>query len=144
MQTPANDPKPEETIFPEEEFSMEGYDKHIRNARIILFVVAALQLIPLINLGRYELDAKIFLIGVSVLSAAIFAGLAFWTKQKPFIALLIALVVYAGLIILNVVLGGAQTILTGIIFKVIIIVSLVLGLRNAKEADDMKKMYGRK
>jgi hypothetical protein len=24
---------PEETIFQEEDFSMEGYDKHIRNAR---------------------------------------------------------------------------------------------------------------
>jgi hypothetical protein len=44
---PSTPPPQEETMFPAEEFSMDGYDKYIRNARIVLFVVAALQLLAI-------------------------------------------------------------------------------------------------
>ena len=37
-----------ETIFSGDEFSMEGYDKHIRQARNAIFVVAAILVINLI------------------------------------------------------------------------------------------------
>lgn len=143
MPLPPIDPKKEETIFPEEEFSMEGYDKHIRNARITLFIIAALQLVPVFVMGNLNSDARAFVIGVSVLTAVVFAGLAYWTRFKPFTALLIALIVYIGIILVNVVLGGIGTILQGLVLKVIIVMLLILGLKNAKEAEDMKKMYGK-
>lgn len=34
---PLTEQSKEETIFDQAEFSMEGYDKHIKNARIMLF-----------------------------------------------------------------------------------------------------------
>lgn len=135
--------KKEESIFPEEEFSMEGYDKHIRNARIMLFIIAALQLIPIFTVGNYSTDVQFFVTGVCILTAVIFGGLAFWTRYKPLVALVVALIVYVGIIILNIVLGGAATIIEGLILKIITILLLILGIKNAKEAEDMKKMYGK-
>jgi hypothetical protein len=53
MEQPPN-PNTEETIFPESEFSMEGYDKHIRNARIMLFILAGLFLLSLFSLMPFD------------------------------------------------------------------------------------------
>jgi hypothetical protein len=143
MQEPAQQNPPEDSLFSEDDYSMKGYDKHIRNARIMLFVIAGLQLLPIVLMGDVPSEVRWFVIGVSVLAAAVFAGLALWTKTRPYPALLIATIFYVGIIVLNVILSGPATILQGIIFKVIIIVLLILGIRNAREAEEMKKTFGR-
>jgi hypothetical protein len=137
-------PRPtEETIFPEEEFSMEGYDKHIRNARIMLFVVAALTLVNLFALAPFDEIAKIIdavLIGVF---AGVFIGLAFWTKRKPYSAILTALIVFCGLQLLNF-LASPASIFQGWVLKLLVILMLILGLGNARESQRMMKAMGRK
>lgn len=80
---------------------MEGYDKHIRNARIMLFVVAALTLLSLFTLAPFDETPKIVVAVVIVAFAGVFIGLAFWTKSKPYSAILTALIVYCGLQLLN-------------------------------------------
>ena len=59
--------------------------------------------------------AKLFAAGFVVLIAAVFVALAFWTKKKPYTAILTAL-----------------------------IIMLVLGLRNAKESQHLMEAYGKK
>jgi len=133
----------EETIFPEEEFSMEGYDKHIRNARIMLFVVAALTLLSLFTLAPFDETPKIIVAVVVVAFAGVFIGLAFWTRSKPYSAILTALIVYCGLQLLNF-LASPESIFQGWILKLAVILLLILGLGNARESQRMMKAMGRK
>lgn len=141
-QTP---PQPnEQNLFSEEELSMEGYDKHIRNARIMLFVVAGLFLFSLIGLMPFDDNpAKIVLAVILVLFAGVYIALAFWTKKKPFTALLTALIIFIALEVLNAILEPA-TIWQGWLLKIAVVVMLILGLRNAKENQDFMESYGKK
>jgi prepilin signal peptidase PulO-like enzyme (type II secretory pathway) len=131
----------DESIFQEEEFSMKGYDKHIKNARIMLFVIAGLQLFGIFaSLGLPD-PARWISISVYVIFGAIFAALAFWTHKRPFAALLAALILYGSLLVLDGIFEPS-TLYKGIIIKVAIIVMLITGLRNAREAQDMKDTFG--
>ncbi len=54
----------------------------VRNARILLFVIAALQLVPIFLIPPMGDLEKYITIGIYVLFAGIFAALALWTKKK--------------------------------------------------------------
>jgi len=72
---------------------------------------------------------------------ALFIGLFFWSKEKPEAAFLTGLMIY-GLILVVFMVVDPTTIVKGIIMKIIIIATLVSGLRAVKkipkkiEADD--------
>lgn len=140
-QTP--NPPAEESIFSEEEFSMEGYDKHIRNARILLFVIAGLSLLALIYVlpldGSFE---KIFMLIWVLAFAGAFVALGFWTKKKPYTALLVALILFIVIQVLSAIADPAS-IMQGWVFKIIIVVMLINGLRNARESQRMMETFGR-
>lgn len=128
----------EETIFTEEEFSTVQYDKRIRQARNAIFVVAGAQVVMgtiLAFLGPEE--TRYYTLAVVVFIGAIFVALGFWTKRKPLTAISVALALYAGLIILDAVLDPS-TITQGIILKVLILVYLSKGLKDAYEAQKIK------
>jgi hypothetical protein len=134
-----------DSIFTEEEFSMQGYDKNIRQARNAIFWVAAILLINFLILffslpDDYEfLWLEIAIWGTFILG---FVFLGFYSKKKPYNAIVIALALYAVFIIFNAILD-IHTIYRGIIFKVISIIFLVKGLRDAKEAQEMQKHFQR-
>ena len=132
----------EESIFSESDYSMEGYDKHIRYARNALFIVSGIQLIAIFTLNAEEGLQKTIAIGIVVFIALIFFGLALWTKKKPFTALLIALIIYASLLIFDAILDPT-TLFHGILIKAAVIIALITGLRNAKEGEDLKKAFGK-
>lgn len=115
--------------------SMEGYDKPVRNARILLFVIAGLQLIPIFMSLDLPEPENWITIGLYVLFAGIFAGLAFWTKTKPYTAIITALSIYAGLILLAAVFEPSS-IFRGIVLKIIVFVLLINALRNAREVQE--------
>jgi hypothetical protein len=141
QQTP-NTPQ-EETIFNEADWSMQGYDKHIRNARIMLYIVAGLQLLPLLMIPDGITDeGKYILIGSQLFFVAVFIGLAIWTKYKPFAALLTALIIFIAIWIVGAIFNPAS-IFSGIIIKIIVIVLLILGIRNAREAESLKKTFNK-
>ena len=133
-----------ETIFTEEEFSTQAYDKHIRQARNAIFVAAGVLAIGLILLGatlpdNYEyfwIDCLIW--GVFIV---VFIVLGLWTKKKPYTAIVCALILYALFIILNAI-ADVTTIYKGIILKIVIIVSLIKGLNDAKEAQQIREQMG--
>jgi hypothetical protein len=69
-----------------------------------------------------------------------FIVLGFWTKKKPYYAIIGALILYGVFILLNAIFD-VTTIYKGIIFKIAVIVFLVKGLNNAKEAQQMKDQF---
>jgi hypothetical protein len=115
--------------------SMEGYDKPVRNARILLFVLAALQLIPIFLATDLPEPENWITIGIYVVLAGIFAGLAFWTRTKPYTAVITALSIYTGLILLSAVLEPSS-LFRGIILKIVVFVLLINALRNGKEVQE--------
>ena len=138
--------KPEnnaETIFNEQEFSMEGYDKHIRQARNALFIAAAILVLnALILFSNYPVNLEImwldYLIWVVYIGG--FIALALWTKKKPYYAIIGGLILMGIFILVNAIIDPS-TIFGGIIFKIAVIVFLIKGLGDAKEAQQMKEQF---
>ena len=140
-ENPETSPANEESIFNENEFSMQGYDKHIKNARNALFIVAGVQLIAVLYSIFTTTGAVMWITaGITLAVALIFFLLGLWTKKKPFTAILIALIIYVGLWVADSIYDPAY-IYKGILLKIIIIVYLVIGMRDAKEAQDMAKLH---
>jgi hypothetical protein len=130
-----------ETIFSEEEFSMQGYDKHIRQARNAIFFAAGVLGLNLLILAITAPDSYEYLWLDFVIWGLFIAGfiaLGLWTKKKPYYAIIGALILYSVFIILNAVID-ISTLPKGIIFKVIIIVLLIKGINDARDAQQMKK-----
>jgi hypothetical protein len=135
--------KPEDntqTIFDADDFSMEGYDKHIRQARNACFISAALLLLNAIILfSKYPFDFSImwldYLLWAIYIGGFIFCGI--WTSKKPYYAIIGALCVFGLFVIINAIIDPS-TIIGGWIFKIAIVVTLIKGLGNAKDAQEMK------
>jgi len=135
-----------ETIFNEQEFSMEGYDKHIRQARNALFIAAAILLLnALLLFSKYPVDLEImwldYLIWVVYIGG--FVALALWTKRKPYYAIIGGLIFMGIFIVVNAIIDPS-TIVGGIIFKIAVIAFLIKGLGDAKEAQQMKEQFNNK
>ena len=128
-----------ESIFTEEDFSMQGYDKHIRQARNAIFVAAGVVLISLLVLCfTISADYEYLWIDICIYGAFIagFIVLGFWTKTKPYYAIISALILYALLIALFAYFD-ITTLYKGFLFKIFIIVYLAKGLGDAKEAQEI-------
>jgi len=131
------------SIFTEQEFSIQGYDKHIRQARNAIYAVAILLAI---NLLIYSFNIpegyQYFWLDLIIWSAFIagFIFLAVYTKRKPYHAIVAALILYAAFIILNAVID-ISTLYGGFIFKIIIIVLLVKAINNAREAQELQDNF---
>jgi prepilin signal peptidase PulO-like enzyme (type II secretory pathway) len=132
---PGSAPQQENLLDEIYEDSMEGYDKPIRKARILLFVIAALQLIALFTVTGLPEPENWITMGIYVFFAGVFAVLALWTKKKPFTAIVTALTIYSALILLSAILEPSS-IIRGIVLKIIAIVLMVGALKNAKEVQN--------
>ncbi len=115
--------------------SMEGYDKPVRNARILLFVMAGLQLLAIFLMPPMDDLQKYITIGIYVLFAGVFAALALWTKRKPYTAIITALIIYTALILLAAYIQPSSF-FQGWLLKAVVYVLLIVGLRNAKDVQE--------
>lgn len=144
------DQQPNETdntssIFTENEFSVEGYDKHIRQARNAIFWVAGLLTfnVAVLFIGADDIYEYMWVdLLVYGLFIAGFIFLGFFTKKKPYTAIIIAIILYTLFILLNAVIEP-MTIFKGILFKIITYVFLIKGINDAKEAQEMQKTFGK-
>jgi hypothetical protein len=131
------------TIFNEEEFLVSGYDKQIREARNILFAVGGIavvfRLLPILILNE---SIGILSAGIGILTAVVFIGLGFWTKKKPFTAILIGLIYYCLISIFEMVFQPLS-ISGSLVFKILVIVYLARGLTNAKHAQQTRQTLGK-
>jgi len=132
----------EESIFSEEDYSMEGYDKHVRNARIGLYVLAGLMLLTIFAVDdKDDLSGKIT-IGFIVFIAGVYALLGYWSNKRPFTAILTGLILFVSLQVLNAI-ADPSTLLKGWYIRIGIPIYFILGLRNAKDIQDRRKAFGK-
>jgi pheromone shutdown protein TraB len=119
----------------------------VRKARNALFIAGALlfigEMIPMMKDGQFDLT--IFIIAIVI--SGIFVALGFWTKKKPYTAVMTGLLAFIAYIILVVVVNGmaegsagvVKGLLSGIIIKTILLINLILPLKQAKELQDAAK-----
>lgn len=140
MTETTNQPAEQESIFTEADFDTRKYDRHIRNARTSIFVIAGVYTLGII-IGYASSNAEFdwFAFSIDAIVVALFIALGFWTKYKPYTAIISALVLYILVIALSAI-DNPVNIVKGIILKIAIIVYLITGIRNAKEAQHWKEI----
>ena len=142
QQTQPTDPT-EESIFTEDDYSMKGYDKHVRNARITLYIIAAISLLGLFLFKDTESSSqKNFLIGFIIVLAGAYAFLGYWSTKKPFTAILIGLILFILMQVLSAI-DNPSSLIQGWYVRIAVTLFLILGLRNAKEIEDKRKAFGK-
>lgn len=131
-----------------QEIEMQGYERTVQKARNALFWAAGLFFVgEMIDMARHQTSFDLIWFFTAVIEAGIFIALAFWTKSKPYSAVLSGLIYFILLIILGTVAsaleGGSEgvfrALFSGIIVKVIIIVNLIRPLNDAKALQEAKK-----
>ena len=155
---PAQDQQPEEIQQDQiaayhddiEQIHLEGYELGVKKARNALFIAAGIiliqEIIGIANLPEgVELDplGYVFIAGI----VGIFLGLAFWTKKKPYTAIVLGIIAFIAYIILVAVVNGnlegatgvIKAIIGGWIFKIFIFVALIRPLSDARELQRIKE-----
>jgi hypothetical protein len=130
----------EKSIF-NEVLDTSQYQKSMKNARIWLYVIAAFQFIMGIIEYSREADKTVGLIAFAVdaFLGIVFIGLALWSKRKPYLAFITALVTYIAIIILVAILEPAN-IVRGILFKILITIALVRAIKDAKKYEQVNAL----
>jgi hypothetical protein len=119
---------------------MEGYQSGIKKARNALFVTGGLIfLAEMLQGSQLPGGMTPLIIGIATFEAAIFVGLGFWTRTKPYGAIIIGLILFVLMWIGGVIVMGGEAIYRGILVKAIIIYFLVAALKPAKAWEDAKK-----
>jgi len=114
--------------------------KKIRRASIALYVIGGITAVAGVALYAVSTNPEVknSLLITNLIVGAIFVGLGFWCNQKPLAAIISGASLYALIFILNAVVNPLS-IVSGIIFKIIIIGLFVRGIKSAIEAEKLKK-----
>ena len=153
MTTPNDQPDQQKDIIADyaneiQQIQMEGYERTVRRARNALFWAGGLIFLgEMIAMFRSETGFDPILLVIALVEGGIFVALAFWTKKKPYSAILTGLAVFLAFIVLSMVLFGMaegsagvlKSLVSGIIVKIVILVNLILPIKDAKELQDAKK-----
>jgi peptidoglycan/LPS O-acetylase OafA/YrhL len=130
---------------------MEGLEMVVRKARNALFWAGGLIVFwELLAMYRSGLGFDPIDVILAFVIGGIFIALAFWTKKKPYTAVVCGLIWFICIILLTIVTNGIaegssgvmKAIVSGIIIKVIILVNLIRPLGEAKALQQaMKEQY---
>ena len=74
-----------------------------------------------------------------VLVPMLYAGLGFLAKFKPLLSIILATLLFIGIISMSMIAFGAASIMNGLIMKVVIIYFILTGFRNANHAESARK-----
>lgn len=103
-------------------------DKKIKSARNTLFILSGI--ITVFGFFVYLRTEDIIGFATNLVISFIYLALAFWSKEKPLIALLVGLLLYITIIVISAIVEPA-TLVQGILWKIIIISFLGKGLYSA-------------
>lgn len=142
-QTPSNENEIADYYNALKKLEMQGHETGVRKARTALFATAGLLFVgELISGALTGLTQMPLLIAIALIEAGIFIGLGFWTKTKPFTAIIVGLAIFIGLWILAIVGSGFRGAVGGIVVRIIIISYLISALKPAKAWEYAKRdMY---
>lgn len=119
---------------------LQGYETGIKKARTALFVTAGLLLLSeIITASVSGIEWTPLLIAIVVVEVGIFVALGFWTKTRPYAAIMLGLVIFILYWLAGIILVDSSAIYKGIIFKIVIIIYLAQAIKPAKEWEETKK-----
>jgi hypothetical protein len=119
---------------------MEGHQTGIKKARNALFITAAVLLLgEIITASMTNAEWTPLMIGVIVVEVGTFIALAFWTKSKPYTAIIVGIILFILLWVLAIATVGGRAAYSGIIVRIIILSVLISALKPAKAWEDLKK-----
>lgn len=110
--------------------------RSVNKARIILYILAGINLV-IGTIAGYFLKEDSVIIG-SIIGGIIYLLLAWWSQSQPLPAILSGLIFFIIITVISAIMSP-ETILRGIIWKVLIIWGFVYGYRGAMESDRLKK-----
>jgi hypothetical protein len=131
-----------------QQIQMEGNERSIRKARNALFWAGGLIFFwEMIAMFRASEGVEPVSIVFAIAISGAFVALGFWTRKKPYTAIVSGLAVFIAYLALVVVINGMvegsvgvlKALLGGIIVKVIILVNLILPIKDAKELQEARK-----
>lgn len=123
------------------QFEIAGYEKTVRRARNALFWAGGLIFLgEMISMYQTFNGFDPFVFAIGLFEAGIFVGLAFWTRKKPYTAVLTGLIAFIVIILFAVVVTGMaegstgvfKALFSGIILKIVILFNLIVPLKDAR------------
>lgn len=143
--TQQNDESEPSSIFPEISTDMTGYDKNLKRARIYLYIVAALQLgVGIYEYFKYDTFSelqRLLLFAIDGGVGLIFIALTVWSYKKPAPAFMLALAFYV-IVQVFAMFSDPTMIYKGLILKILIVVTLVKAIQDARDFEAFKTSYG--
>ena len=143
-ENPSSDQQQDQNVISDyyqgyQKLELQSAETEIKKARNAIIAIAVL--IILGNLIVMAANNSFTSLGIIIMLgiAAIFTGLAFLTKKQPLTAIIIALVLFSGLWISDIVLAGPENIYKGIVVRVIILYFLIKGIKHAREEERLRK-----
>lgn len=115
----------------------DGLDKLAKHARVVLVVIAAVQLGAAALLWVAGGPAEKALVVPAVINAVIYGLLAVWARRSPLTAVLVGFVLYLAGIVLSVAQGG--NVFDGALLKVILLALFLNGLGAARQYEEAKR-----
>lgn len=130
------------------QIELEGYELAVKKARNALFWTAGLIFFwEMYGMYREFKAIEPITLAIALGIAGIFVALAFWTKKKPYTALIAGISAFFLYLLLAVVLNGLaagaegafKALISGFIVKIIIFVNLFRPIKDAKELQKAKE-----
>lgn len=134
---PANGTEPQKLKYKQQRAArkaeLQNVKKKVNRSAVVLFIIGALNTL----MGMLIAEDDITLI-VYIIIGAIFIGIGFWVYKAPLPAALTGLIFYITLIVLSAILDP-MSLVKGILWKVLIVSSLIYSISNAKLVKKMEE-----
>ena len=120
--------------------SLKDLRNKIENARVTLWVIAGLScLYAIINyLSRPNAEGAIIILIVHIVIGIVFLLLASYASEKPFTALILALVIYISFFLFDLIEGKGNG-LMGLFLRGVVVAFLIKGAISARDAEALNK-----
>jgi len=119
--------------------SLKNLEKKIYNARVTLWIVSGLTfLIAIMQFFYYpDAESRYLLLIINTIIAGLFLLLSSYAIEKPFTALIMAAAICLAIFIYGIAEGYTDT--SGLLGRILVIILLIRGASNAREAEELKK-----
>ncbi len=137
---PSSTTSSQESIF-SDIVNTKPYEKGLRNARIYLYIIAVIQF----GVGIYQYttvsdqETALIIGGIPAAIGILFLGFAIWSYKKPAAAFMTALITFVVSHIATMILDDTA-IYKGIILKILVIVALVKGFKDARQVEKLRDL----
>jgi hypothetical protein len=132
----------QETIF-SDVLDTTRYQKALKTARVYLYIIAAFQ----VGVGIYQYsqaadpELGLWAGGVTAGLGVLFLVFAIWSYKKPAAAFMTALIVFVVAHVVTMI-ADPSYIYKGIILKVLVVIALVKGYKDAREVEKLNESVG--